>query len=132
MTSENRQRNVDAERAKGERSLRAATDLLRLGHHDDAVSRAYYAAYHHLQALLFTEGLQARTHEGVHDLFFLHFVQPGHLPRRLAKLCSSLQRFREQADYSRAFSFDEEGAREEVEKAREVCEAVARHLDSGS
>jgi hypothetical protein len=50
--------------------------------YEDRVSRAYYAAFHATQALLFTEGLSADTHHGVVTLFGLHFVKTEKFDRR--------------------------------------------------
>jgi uncharacterized protein (UPF0332 family) len=128
VTDENRRENLIVELEKGAASLQAAELCLGAGLWDDAVSRAYYAAYHHVQAVLFSEGLEARTHAGTHDLFYLHFVRTGLVPARLAKLFAALQRYREQADYSRAFHFTAEGAREEAAHARELCAGLADWL----
>jgi uncharacterized protein (UPF0332 family) len=128
VTGENRRANVAAEVERGAESLRAADVCLSVRLWDDAVSRGYYAAFHLVSALLLTEGLEARRHHGVHDLFFLHFVKPGRVPPKLARLFGALQKHREQADYSRAFRFDEEGAREEVEHAREICAFIRDEL----
>jgi len=125
---ENRRRNLELEVERATASLRAAEVCLDAALWDDAVSRSYYAAYHMVQAVLFTTGLEARTHERLHDLFFLHFVRPGIFPPRLARLLASLQKYREQADYSRAIRFDEDGAREAVTQAREVHESLRAWL----
>jgi len=45
---------------KAKDKLRVAEGLLRDKAYDDAVSRAYYAAFHAAQAVLLTEGLTAR------------------------------------------------------------------------
>ena len=71
---------------------------------------------------------ETRTHAGAHDLFYLHFVRTDRLPARLAKLFAGLQKFREQADYARAFHFTDEDAREEVEHAAAICEALGEWL----
>ena len=117
---ENRRQNLGLEVERATASLRAAQLCAEAGLWDDAVSRSYYAAYHMVQAVVFTAGLEARTHEGLHDLFFMHFVRPGIAPRRLARLLAALQKYREQADYSRAIRFDEDGAREALAQAREI------------
>ena len=90
MIEQNRRRNVALETERAAASLRAAEVCLEASLWDDAVSRGYYAAYHIVQAVLFTAGLEARTHEGIHDLFFLHFVRPGVFPQRLARRLASL------------------------------------------
>jgi uncharacterized protein (UPF0332 family) len=98
VTDENRRTNVTLELAKGQNALHAARLCADAGLWDDAVSRAYYAAFHHVQALLFSAGLEARSHTGTHHLFHLHLVRPGHVPARLGKLLAGLQKYREQAD----------------------------------
>ncbi|MBI3183745.1 MAG: HEPN domain-containing protein [Myxococcales bacterium] len=124
MTQENRRRNIELELEKGEASLKAAGLCLQAALWDDAVSRAYYCALHYAQALLLTLGLEARSHHGVHDLLYLHFVRPGQAPARLSKLLAGLQKYREEADYARAFRFSEQGAREEVANATEIRDFV--------
>ena len=56
---------------------------------------------------------------------------PRVVPSRLQKLFGALQKYREQADYSRAIRFDEQGAREEVDHARELCDALRAKLTEG-
>lgn len=126
MTGENRQRNMELLLEKGADNLKAAQALLQLGLWDDAVSRAYYAAFHHVQALLMSEGLEARTHQGTHDLLYMHFVRAGRLDADISKKLAALQKFREQADYASAFRFAESGARAEVANADAICAAM-RH-----
>ncbi len=74
---------------------------------------------------------QSRSHAGAHDLFYLHFVRTGAIPPHVAKLFAGLQRFREQADYARAFHFDEQDARQEVANARSIVELLGAHLAAG-
>lgn len=124
MTDEHASENKRLELQKAEAALRAARALADLGLWDDAVSRAYYAAYHAATAALFAAGLQARTHKGTHDLLFQHYVAPGKLARKTSKDLAALQRFREQADYSTAFRFDEETGGEEVERAARIVESI--------
>lgn len=61
MTGENRKENLAIEVEKADASLRAADLCLHAGLFDDAVSRAYYAAFHMVQAVLLTLGLESRT-----------------------------------------------------------------------
>lgn len=46
-------------------TTRSAHALLSLGLPNDAVSRAYYAAFHDARALLVHDGVQPKTHRGV-------------------------------------------------------------------
>ena len=131
MTGENRKQNLAIEVEKSSASLRAAELCLAAGLFDDAVSRAYSAAYHMAQALAFSAGLEARTHGGLHDIVYLTFVRDGRLPAHVAKDFAALQRFRESADYARAFHFDQAQAAEEVERARALCAVMRALLVSG-
>jgi uncharacterized protein (UPF0332 family) len=79
--------------------VRAAEALLALGLTNDAVSRAYYAAFHYARALLLLEGLEPKTHRGVVALLGSHFEVTGRLePGRVSEL-AALQTFRSIADY---------------------------------
>ena len=92
------------------------------------MSRFYYAAFHHVHALLVSEGLQAKTHSGAHALLYSHFVKTGKIPSRIAQRFAQLQKYREQADYTCALRFEEAHAREEAENARAICGAIGELL----
>jgi len=72
--------------AKARGKLRVARELHHRGDSDDAVSRAYYAAFHAAQAALLTEGQRADTHRGVVVLFGLLLVKPGKTRPALGKI----------------------------------------------
>jgi len=128
VTDQNRRANLALELEKGQNALEAARLCAQARLWDDAVSRAYYSACRHVQALLFSAGLEARSHAGTHHLFHLHFVKPGLVPARLGKVFAGLQKFREQADYERAFGFTEEGAKEELANAEAICASIRDKL----
>ena len=65
-----------------------------------AASRAYYAVFHAASALLFSLGLETRSHEGVVALLGEHYVRPGRLSSGMGRLVSRMQRDREDADYA--------------------------------
>lgn len=121
MTDENRKRNVADELGRADQALRAARALLDLDLHADAVSRAYYGALHALRALLFSRGLDAKTHAGALHLFNTEFVRPGLLASSHNRLLAGIQRSRELADYDAAVTFgkdDAEGCLREAETFR--------------
>lgn len=117
MSPDSRRRNLEGELARAHAALRAATTLVPPGLYADAVSRAYYAVHHALRALLFTEGIEPKTHAGAIHLFNQHFVRVGHLPASTNRTLGGLQRARELADYDPAVVFDEETARFWVDEA---------------
>ena len=130
MTDENKRRNIASEVSRAQESLAAARALLGQGLANDAVSRAYYAAYHVARALLLTLGLEAKTHAGLARLVKLHFeVRIGQgTGARFARL----QTLRHAADYDTETRFSTQEAGEEVTEAeRFVTEGVALLLTDG-
>jgi uncharacterized protein len=113
---------------KARDKVRVARDLAGRREWDDAVSRAYYAAFHAAQAALLTEGQRAETHRGIVTLFGLLLVKTGKLNRKWGKLLANLKDDREAGDYEAISWIDEETARRAVREAAEFVEAVERYI----
>ncbi len=127
MTDENIGRNVADEMRLAESALAAADKLLGAGLCPDAASRTYYAAFHAARALLFSAGVEPRSHRAVHSLLSQHFVRTGLLPAEHAKHLVQLEAVRSAGDYDTAFALGPDDIRPEIEKARRFLEA-ARHV----
>ena len=95
---------------KAKQKLRVARNLLKSGDYEDAVSRAYYSAFHAAQAALLTEGLTANTHQGLVSLFGVHLIKTGKLEKRLGKFLSNLKDDRENGDYEIYSTIDKDTA----------------------
>lgn len=128
MTGENRTRNAAAEAAIGEDALRAADALLRINLPNDAVSRAYYAAFHYARALLLTEGLEPKSHRGVVYLLGKHFEESGRLSGDVVSILARLMTFRSLADYDARERLGVERAEEEVAAAHRFVKEAGRLL----
>lgn len=131
MTEENRRAAVEAEWKRSDEALDEAEILLGAHKPTGAVSRGYYAAFHAARALLFSLGLQPRSHQGVRSMINLHLVQGGRLEPRLAQLLSQAARSREDADYDAAAIFSSEDAQDWIDKAREFRKAARALLAQG-
>ncbi len=72
-----------------------------LGDHlyDFASSRAYYAAFYAMQAILLTKDLSFSKHSGVIAAFNRQFIKTGVFPKEFSKLISRLFRERQTGDY---------------------------------
>lgn len=103
----------DLERAAG--AFRAAEALRDLGLIPDAFNRLYYAAFYLVRALLATEGVEAKSHRGVHSLLGLHFVKSGRLEAEHQQAFKRLDGWRDAADYERGFKEDPQLLRTELE-----------------
>jgi uncharacterized protein len=127
VTGENRLAAARQEVELGADALRAAAALLDLGLPNDAVSRAYYAAFHHARALLVLAGLEPKTHRGVVSMLERECAS-GSLPIAEVTLLARLQTFRGLADYDAASRMSMDRATSEVAAAREFVDRLAALL----
>lgn len=132
MTEDNQKRAIRDEVERADQALRAADALLGLGLFADAVSRAYYGAFHLLRALLLSRGVEPKTHAGAIHLFNVELVRKGVFASSHNRLLGGLQRARELADYDAAIAFSAEDAGNEVRDARAfAAEALSFLRDEG-
>ena len=80
-----------------------------------------------MRALLFTRGIESKTHRGVIQLLNLHFVKDGPLSPQMAEHLSHLETYRELCDYTAIAQFTKDQAREELARA-EAFIAACRSL----
>lgn len=131
MTGENIRAAVGDEMRLARSALRAAEALLGLGLTPDAASRAYYAGLHAARALLFSIGVEVRSHRAVRTMLSRHFVQTGQLSAERSKELGHLESLRTAGDYDSAFDLDVDQVRPEVEKARRFLADAEVLLEAG-
>ncbi len=131
MTGDSKKKNIAIERERGDGSLRSAEVLLRESLYADAVSRAYYAAFHYARALLLTLGEEPVTHAGVERLLHRDLVRNGTLAPDVARILGRLMKNRLDADYTSEVVFTREAAQEEIDAARHFVEVANAHLAAG-
>lgn len=124
MNAENRRRNAEAEMVKAAETLAEARLLSDAERWGGAVSRGYYALFHAVRALLVSQGLEAKTHQGVETLFSQHFIKTGQVGREWAAHFVRLQRYREQADYGPVLGLSDSDIRHELELVARFHELV--------
>lgn len=128
MTRNNRIENIMIELETGGEAWREATVLLDNNLAKGALSRAYYCFFHHVKALLYSLGLEPKTHEGTVHLFNLHFVKKGIFTPDWSKLFSRLQKYRELADYDPACIFTIDDVKEEMEEVDKAIICIRKYL----
>jgi uncharacterized protein len=128
VTKDNKKRNIATEIARGDAAFRAAELLSAQGLFADAVSRAYYAAFHYARALLLTIAEEPKTHAGVELLLQREFIRPGRFAPDIGRLLSRLKTYRLDADYTADYVFTEIGTQEEIDAARSFIEETRRVL----
>lgn len=91
---------VANELAQAEQALDDARKGYRAGISDAAViNRLYYAAFHAVQAALYSRGLNPTSHGGVLSLFGSEIIAAGDAPRKDGRFVNELSELRQQADY---------------------------------
>ena len=116
---------------KAHAALNAARRDLATGDADNAINRAYYAAFYAATAAIHELDLAAKTHKGTHQLFYQTYVETGRIDRRHSHTLARLFQDRQDADYlfeSGVFSI--EAATDATQKAASFVDAVEALLTS--
>ena len=116
--------------AKAEEKLGVVDRLLAQRDFEDAVSRAYYAAFYAAHALLLSEGLDSRSHAGLVALVGLHFVKTGRLDKKFGRSLSNLMEDRQQSDYNLFSGLEKEDAEQALEEAKAFVAEMRRQLSA--
>jgi uncharacterized protein len=125
MTDENCRANAQSELAVGRDAARVARAALELGITRDALSRAYYAVFHAVRALLLLDGLEPKTHSGVARLFSEHWIKTRRIDSRQMLVLTRLQSYRLASDYSYAFDVQPADVAGEIDAAEVLVELAA-------
>lgn len=128
MASDELAERVKAAFARARQKLEVASHVLAGGYAADAVSPAYYAAFHAAEAALLVEGDEPRSHEGLKSLFGLRFVKTGRLPDELASILRELKDERQNGDYSVFPAITAAEAQRAVANAERFVDAVEAFL----
>jgi len=130
VNEENKKANVREEIDRASEAIRAAHLLFENGFVRDAVSKIYYSLLYSIRAVLLTEGLEPKSHEGALRLFGLHFVKPGVFEAKDSHIFSKLMKFREEADYNPSYTFAPEDFTEFKSEAAGVIQKITNYLKS--
>jgi hypothetical protein len=129
MTPENQRAAIKEELARAASSLEAARLLAEREYFNDAISRLYYFLYHSTKALLFTKGVEPRSHEGMLRLLGQHFVKTGILTPQDSHVLTRLMKYREEADYNPSYTFTRQDFDELLIAAQTLYAKINRHLE---
>lgn len=115
--------------AKAERVLRAAEALLREGHAEFAIGRAYYGMFYVAEALLAERDLGFSKHSAVHSAYGRLFAKTGALdPKYHLWMLEAFER-RGAADYGADVRVSPEQVEQMLEQAREFLDAAHEYLN---
>ncbi len=132
MTGENRITNARAEIAAAHDALKVADAALGLGAFRDAMSRAYYAAFHAARAMVLLCGVEPKTHSGLMHLLNEHLIRTGEIERRFNLVLTRLYAYREASDYAYSFELGGDDVSKEIAAARELLAVAERRVEDSS
>lgn len=98
------------------------------GDYDFASSRAYFAAFYAVEALLLTQDITCSTHSGAISEFGKRFVATGLLPKDFGRRIARLFRERQTGDYEFGVSISETDAREDLGHAQTMLKGAEDYL----
>ena len=100
------------------------------GFYNTAVNRMYYACYYAASAMLVAEHITTKSHDGVKQMFSLHFVKTGKVPVDLGKSYSRLFDKRTKGDYNDLFDNDKTVCEELYPEAKNFVDSLTRLAQS--
>ena len=112
-----------------ENTLSEIENLFALKYYNNAANRMYYACYYAVSALLIANGITTKSHDGVMQMFGLHFIRTGIFPAYYGKYYRQLFNERQTGDYEDFFNHDEVSTAELYPKAKELVAAVKEKVD---
>jgi len=124
MTEESSRNFVEASLERAEKALKSAKLLEENGELEDAASRAYYAIFHAARALLFSRGVNAKTHKGAISLFDEKIVKQGIMNEEYADMLRKAFDLRQKSDYEIYARTSSELVEEVIRNAERFLEAV--------
>jgi uncharacterized protein (UPF0332 family) len=115
--------------AKAEEKLSRAERDLADGFPDDAVSRAYYAAFHGITAVLATRGLSFSSHRQTIGAFNREFIKTNLFPPDSSRQLHRLFEDRQIGDYEWSRKVDAQTAAEDVAAAKTLVAACRQWVE---
>ncbi|MFC1496448.1 HEPN domain-containing protein [Candidatus Margulisiibacteriota bacterium] len=123
------QRNqIESILKKTDETLEDAVILFDQGRFSAAASRAYYAVFHALQAVLLTKELTFSKHSGVIGGFSRYFIKEGFFPKEFALKIKNLWKNREIGDYEYEKKISEEEAHKCLDDSKLIVTELENYL----
>ena len=117
---------MEASLRRAEKALKAAKILLEYDELEDSASRAYYAMFHAIKALLYSKGIKSKSHKGTISLFGEHIIKRGILDREFADAVRKAFDLRQKSDYEIYTGLSEEVVKELIDKAEKLIEEAKK------
>ena len=94
------------------------------GRWNSVVNRVYYACFYAVSALLYSKGIEPKTHAGIRTIFFDEYIKTGLIEKDFGKLYSDLFDLRQEGDYSDFVIFEKELVEPLLSKSVDLLDTV--------
>jgi len=108
LTEEERNILVTYRIQRAKETLLEADNLIKDGFYNATVNRLYYACYYAVIALLVKNGINAQTHQGVIQMFSLHFISNNKIDKQHSIFYGKLFNNRISGDYDDFVQYNNE------------------------
>lgn len=130
LTQQERYDIVSYRIENAQKTLGEIENLISLKYYNTAANRMYYACFYAVCALLIANKINTKSHDGVKQMFSLHFIKTGIFPMHLSSTYSTLFKQRLSGDYDDMFDSTFETVNELYPKAQEFIDAVKEKVDA--
>ena len=128
LTNEERDLLVAYRLRRAKETLSEADNLIEAGFFNAAVNRLYYACYYAVIALLIKNNIVAQTHQGVKQMFSLHFVANNKIDKQYSVFYGRLFNDRISGDYDDFVCYDNEMITALRPQAEEFISAIEEEV----
>lgn len=95
----------------------------------DSLNRSYYAAFYAVKSVLALEGVDFKRHKDAVAYFNQHYVKDGTISRDIGRKLGRLKQYREEGDYGDFNVISETEAKEQMDAAADIIDAIRKYLD---
>jgi uncharacterized protein (UPF0332 family) len=114
---------------RAKETLSEVPSLITLGYFNTAVNRIYYSCFYAVNALIIQKGLSAKRHDGVRQMFGLHYVKTGLISKEFAKYYTDLFDRRQTGDYDDFINYDKETVEELLKPANDFIQEIEKLIE---
>ncbi len=114
--------------AKSKKCLVIAKQHHTQNNYEEAVSRAYYAIFHSLQAALLTLGMSFSRHSSVIGFFNKEFIHKELFPKEFTQKIQRIFRDRQTGDYEYEKTISERDSEQDIADAETIVNTVEKYL----
>ena len=114
---------------KAEQKLEVARNDFKFEYYGDAVSRAYYAVFHAISAVLAKNGLAFSSHAQTIGAFNREFVKKEIFPRDTYRKIQRLFEDRQLADYDWNLTFEKDIAEQDIIDAEWLVKVCREYIE---